>query len=739
MKAFLFVLILSNTLVCFAQNSFQVRSSDDHNPLIGATAIASSVDGDAEEQIIADGEGMLTVSLALPFNMQINHIGYETITMKVTSLSQVILMTPSEIALDQVVITGQYLPQSAKNSVYKVRSIGAERIVAQNANSIYDILANELNVRISRDNATGRSGISLQGMGGQYTKVLVDGVPVIGKGGVSNDIDLAQIDMQSVQRIEIVEGPMAVNYGADALAGVINIISKKESQNKLEANVTLQSETVGKEYAPFEEGSYSPSASLGYKWHPSWYSRVNGRLYKFGGWQGSKEGRQKEWHPKNQWFAGFLTRYEKDNWEVYYKLDVMDELITSLGAREEIANKEPRAIDEKFHAMRYMHQVQSNLNLGKSVLNSIVSYSDYERLSTNYRKYLESGLERVLTEGNDTSMYRSLFSRNTFSGLPLSDKITLQAGVEATHETFNSTKLNEGDKFLTNVALFSSVEFKLNKLQVRPGLRYAYNSLYRTIPTPSINFSYEINDQTKLRWSYGRGFRVPAIRELFHEFVDSNHNLIGNPDLTPEYSHNLNLDITHELGQLPLSLNVSGFYNHVTDLIGIISAKNNTESTYTNFFKYRSVGSNLRTSYENRSVRASMGISYTGRYQYLSEVEDVPTFLFSPEVAARMQYKLDKANMQLSAFYKFNGSLNRFQLEEGTVVKRKRKGYQTLDINVSKSFGTLATLALGVRNLTNVTSIPSTVGGGAHGGGDSIPIGNGRSYFIRINYQFKQK
>ena len=48
-----------------------------------------------------------------------------------------------------------------------------------------------------------------------------------GRQGTSNEIDINQIDINSIERIEIVEGPMSVVYGADALAGVINIITKK--------------------------------------------------------------------------------------------------------------------------------------------------------------------------------------------------------------------------------------------------------------------------------------------------------------------------------------------------------------------------------------------------------------------------------------------------------------------------------------------------------------------------------
>jgi len=86
------------------------------------------------------------------------------------------------------------------------------------------------------------------GLSGQYVKVLIDGVPLEGRSGTANAVDLSQINVLSIDRIEIVEGPMSVNYGADALGGVINVITKKSTSQKLSAQVSLHEETVGEEY-----------------------------------------------------------------------------------------------------------------------------------------------------------------------------------------------------------------------------------------------------------------------------------------------------------------------------------------------------------------------------------------------------------------------------------------------------------------------------------------------------------
>ena len=150
--------------------------------------------------------------------------------------------------LSEVVVTGQYKPQSAQASVYQVRTISKERIQKQGATKLQDVLSNELNIRFSQDAATGGSDITMMGLKGQNVKILVDGLPMTGRQGTSNEININQIDINSIERIEIVEGPMSVVYGADALAGVINIITRKTSAAKLSVNARLHEETIGSEY-----------------------------------------------------------------------------------------------------------------------------------------------------------------------------------------------------------------------------------------------------------------------------------------------------------------------------------------------------------------------------------------------------------------------------------------------------------------------------------------------------------
>ena len=150
--------------------------------------------------------------------------------------------------IEEVVITGQYSPQSIKKSLYKVEVITSEDIQRRAATNVAEVLNQTLNILIIPEKNSGDSKANILGMGADYTKVLIDNIPVIGDTGLGSNIDLTKINLDNIERIEIVKGSMGVEFGNNAVSGVINIITKKSSRKKWNFRGFVQEETVGKEY-----------------------------------------------------------------------------------------------------------------------------------------------------------------------------------------------------------------------------------------------------------------------------------------------------------------------------------------------------------------------------------------------------------------------------------------------------------------------------------------------------------
>ena len=742
MRSILILTFILSSFTVYAQYGFTLRDSETGKSVDGAVVNVSSIRGEKGETSISSKDGQVSVSIPPPFIYEIRHIAYSFTKDTLTAGKEIINLKPANVNLDEVVVTGQYAPQSAKNSVYNVRSISSERIQTQGATQLQDILANELNINFARDNALGSSNLSLQGLSGQNIKILIDGVPMVGRGGVANEIDINQINVNSIERIEIVEGPMAVNFGADALAGVINIITRKDSNGRFDLTIGLHEESVASEYSFFQRGIHSPSLQLNFTPSENWYFQAEGRVNHFGGWIGNGTDRNRQWYPKSQYFGGGLVRFEKDEFNIYYRFDHLNELIQNQGQiNDSNPLRDPFAVDEEYQTFRNMHQVQSEFAVHSWDFNPVFSFTDYHRKTRQFTKNLITQEERNTIEDEQENVsFKTLFFRNTASRSNTWGD--LQLGIESTYENASGSTLNEGMKNATDIAFFISSEIGLGEnVMVRPGIRYGYNSIYETIPTPSVNIKYSVLPGTLIRLGYGRGFRAPSLRELYHEFIDANHNIIGNPELSPEYSHNINFDIEQQINQLNATTTLTGFYNQIENRISFFTPEeSNAATTYLNLDEFRTTGLRWVNSLKTQRVDVSAGTAYTGRYQRLRESNLVPDFLFGLEANSNVSYRMLQYGITLSAFYKYTGPFKDYRLVNDEPELQQIEDFHLLDLSITKKINDQGTLTFGSRNLLNIDFVNNTMTGGAHSnGGGQTSVGYGRSYFVKFNYQLSVK
>ena len=111
--------------------------------------------------------------------------------------------------IQEVVVTGQITEKNAEETVHKIRIISAKKLNSGLFTNLGQVLEKELNFRLSEDIFLG-SSISLQGISGQNVKILIDDIPVIGR--LDGNIDLSQISLNNIERIEVIEGPLSTLY-----------------------------------------------------------------------------------------------------------------------------------------------------------------------------------------------------------------------------------------------------------------------------------------------------------------------------------------------------------------------------------------------------------------------------------------------------------------------------------------------------------------------------------------------
>lgn len=744
----LLIVVLFTAYNNFAQ--IDVSLLDDFgSPVVGAKAQTYSEQGVLLHQAISDVNGQFkipetTTDSYSELRIKATLFGYQNLDTLIAVQSQVRLTMFENVAEQgEVIVTAQYGQSTIDNSVHRIKVIDRKKMDAMGAVNLRDVLTNEMGVRLSQDNVLG-SSMSLQGINGENVKILIDGVPVVGR--LNGNIDLSQINLNEIERIEIVEGPLSVNYGTNALAGVINLITKKPKRNQISAGASGYYESIG-------HYNTNVDVDFGSKQHA--FGVAVGRNF-FDGWDASHsefrnpipiadKRRSVQWNPKEQLFGNAYYQFTKSNWNVRYKFDFFDEYVLNRGL--------PRkpyfttAFDDEYNTRRIDNSLNIKRRFGTyGKVNSLFSYNRYNRLKNTYFVDLTT-LEKQITataSDQDTSVFDQWVFRGSYISNNDSAIFNYQLGYDILVESATGRRILDRRQQQGDFAGFATAEIRpWNVLVIRPGIRYAYNTTYTAPVLPSLNVKWTIVNNLDLRASYARGFRAPGIKELYFEFVDINHNIVGNENLNAESSHNISTAFLHQLKtkKWNLQTEVMGFYNTISNRISL-AAIDATQFSYVNIGAFQSTGTRISTQLQINQLRLNASGGWIGTASNVLSEDLRDDFLFYPEVQGSMMYSIQKSKTSFGLFYKYQGRLAQFRLDsEGNVTQGITDAFSTLDISISQKFWKDAfNITIGAKNIFDVTNVNSTGGGGggAHSGGsNSVSIGAGRSYFASLQYRIK--
>jgi len=704
-------------------------------PIRGAVVQLRTVSTGADTWLITDNNGVVEFSEEkLPAVIRIMHLTYRDYsdTLNPFTGNLEIHLIRNDVNLDEVVVTSEYAPRASGETVHPVKVISRIEIENSGSVNLEEVLEKQLNIRISNDQLLG-AGMTMNGLSGQNIKFLVDGVPVTGR--LDGNIDISQINLNNVQRIEVINGPMAASYGTDASGGVINLITKKQPDNKIDTGINLMYQSTGYYNADAFAGTRTGKSSL----------YVSGGRYFFDGWSESDTGRWQEWKPKEQIFGDIKYNYSGKKTIVGAAFNAFHETITNKG-EPRISPYFAYAFDEYYKTTRLTTRINASHLINRDyTLTGIASWQGYHRTKNTYRKDLVELQESLVTGGEtqDTTNINSWMVKASFNKVTPDAILNYQTGIDVNVEQADGTRFTDEVKTTGDFAVFASAEYKLNeRAEVKPAIRLSKNTDYKAPVIPSIMFLYKPFYKTEIRLSYGKGFRAPGMKERYLYFVDVNHNIQGNPDLLPEYSDNFFLDIHRQnnIGKTSLTIGVNGFYNDIRNMITLAQPDvSSSLYTYVNLGKFSTHGGSFYLNGSYNGFTFNAGISYTGRYNIYSDSGSFDKYIYSPDLNAGAGYMFEKMNLHAGVYFKYNGKLPGYRLEaDNTITQFENDSYKFLDAIVRKGFlKNSLYVSAGLKNILNVTSIYSGGGSGAHSGsGTELPVGTGRTAVFKLEYRF---
>ncbi|CSF62004.1 colicin I receptor [Shigella sonnei] len=483
---------------------------------------------------------------------------------------------------ETMVVTASSVEQNLKDAPASISVITQEDLQRKPVQNLKDVLKEVPGVQLTNE-GDNRKGVSIRGLDSSYTLILVDGKRVNSRNAVfrHNDFDLNWIPVDSIERIEVVRGPMSSLYGSDALGGVVNIITKKIGQ-KWSGTVTV--DTTIQE-------------------HRDRGDTYNGQFFTSGplidGVLGMKA-------------YGSLAKREKD--------DPQNSTTTDTGETPRIEGFSSRDGNVEFAwtpnqnhdftaGYGFDRQDRDSDSLDKNRLerqNYSVSHNGRWDYGTSELKYYGEKVENK-NPGNSSPITSE---SNTVDGkytLPLTAiNQFLTVGGEWRHDKLSdAVNLTGGTSSKTSAsqyALFVEDEWRIfEPLALTTGVRMDDHETYGEHWSPRAYLVYNATDTVTVKGGWATAFKAPSLLQLSPDWTSNSCRgackIVGSPDLKPETSESWELGLYYmgEEGWLEgVESSVTVFRNDVKDRISISRTSDvNAAPGYQNFVGFET-GANGR-------------------------------------------------------------------------------------------------------------------------------------------------
>ncbi len=479
--------------------------------------------------------------------------------------------------LGEIVVTAARRKSSWKDAPAMVTVVDREELQRAPEKTVDDFLKRIPSVSYSRIHAAecgpGRD-ITLRGIHEQKrTLVLVDGVPM--NDGVNGSVNWSMIPKESVERIEIVRGPMSALYGSGAMGGVINIITRKPR----EPNETTLKGGYG------SLNTYTATLLQGGRFEKGGYF-IGGNLLKTDGYVQVKE--KKDYHVKNartdMSLLGSFFVFPDDRSTLTLNVNYVNEDFSRGLQTDEQNNASARL------SLSYERELKNNANLTATAYAHLLWREVDLGARPDYVKHDHTEFDDVVKVGQ---LFQTDFRVAGFN--------TLTVGVDShisVMDKHNKYALVErkakasGEQI--QASLFAEDEMKFtsdkHKFLLTPGLRVDYNRSGEgkssdTNPgpnppvdedypdrafvavNPKLSMVYRYADRTTVRASAGRSFAAPTLFELYTVFTRGPMLMYGNPDLDPESAWSAEIGVDQWFMKNLLG-RVTGYFTRGENFIG---------------------------------------------------------------------------------------------------------------------------------------------------------------------------
>ncbi|WP_299012294.1 TonB-dependent receptor [uncultured Polaribacter sp.] len=648
--------------------------------------------------------------------------------------------------LDEVIITATRTIRQLSSLPMPVTLISKKQIQQAGSTRLSNILLEQTGVNFVTDQS-GFTGVQMQGLSAEYTMILIDGVPLVGRS--SGNLDLNRITVNNIKQIEIVKGPSSSLYGSEALGGVINIITEKPKRNTLKGD-----------FATFVRGGARDELDLN--------TNLVYRKEKLGfvaGFNSNSSGGF-DLSPETPFVTTEAYQNYTSSLQLTYTFSEALKLLVS---------------------QRYFYEEQGEFNTQKDWNSNIeVNHKINDTWEIDYTFYNTRFTANSQINGSP-SLFDQTLIRPEIRAIAKFKNSTLNLGTGINFDALDRTFFDKRETFEAKY-IFAQYDFSpFEEMNTVIGARFDSHNKYESAFSPKISTNYRINDWLSAKASVGYGFKAPDFRQLFFNFNNATggylvlgtntlQELYGNEpnvqllvrDLKPENSigYNFGFDAKPADG---LKINVNFFRNNINDLINTVVLPGGLPGigTGTNVFYYENRNRVFTQGIETDfNYKISKNLRFLGGYQYLeakdnedlNKIESGTVFFRrSPNASAEILEKSDyfglpnrsKHTANVKLFY--NNLTHDFSANIRAIYRSKYALFDTnnsqniidkydafvagntqINIAFEKTFFEMMNMQLGVDNLLNEKGLENQ---SLFPNNDAVLL-LGRSFYARLQFNF---
>ena len=398
-----------------------------------------------------------------------------------------------ETRLNEVIISATKTIRQLSTLPLPAKLISKKEISLSNSSRLSDILDDQIGIFIVPDFGGG-NGIQIQGLDSEYTLLLVDGYPIIGR--QSGTLDLDRISIGNIEKIEIIKGSSSSLYGTDAIGGVVNLITSKSNEpftlNSYYKISSFNTNDLNLNIGLISEKGHNLNAFI--------------NLFNTDGYDLIEKDIFNTVEPYKNVTAFVRHNYEYKNLSFFSSFRIFKE-------------------DQEF---KISESVYGNNIINESNINTSISYRLNDKLSFVLDNYLtkyksDENFSSLTTNTQESFFDQSLFKSELRSIFEINKKNKLIIGIGLTDESLrrNNFYKNKVTQYSSNY--FIQYEgFIFENTNYIFGARYDQYDQYDSEFSPRFALRTQLNENISTKISIGKGFKTPDFRQLYFNFANSN-------------------------------------------------------------------------------------------------------------------------------------------------------------------------------------------------------------------------